>query len=30
MKLPQLGDGLRKAAKRIVSPFKLFHREARR
>ena len=30
MKLPQLGGSLRKAAKRVVSPFKLFRREARR
>ena len=30
MKLPQLGGTLRKAAQRVVSPFKLFHREARR
>ena len=26
MKLPQLGGGLRKAAKRVVAPFKLFRR----
>jgi ubiquinone biosynthesis protein COQ9 len=30
MKLPQLGGELRKAAKRFVTPFKLFQREARR
>jgi ubiquinone biosynthesis protein COQ9 len=30
MKLPQLGDGLRKAAKRVATPFRLFRREARR
>ena len=30
MKLPQLGGGLRKAAKRFVTPFKLFRSEARR
>jgi ubiquinone biosynthesis protein COQ9 len=30
MKLPQLGGELRKAAKRVATPFKLFRREARR
>ena len=30
MKLPRLGEELRKAAKRITTPFELFRREARR
>ncbi|MEI9983772.1 MAG: COQ9 family protein [Aliidongia sp.] len=30
MKLPRLGEELRKAAKRVTTPFQLFRREARR